>query len=221
MGRMNIIIVGCGRVGSQLAMLFSDSADEIAVIDNNPASFASLGRGFEGQRIVGVGFDEDVLIEAGIEECDVLIAVTDIDNTNLMISEVGRKLFGVPHVLARLYNPGRESAYMQLGLDYVCGTTLVAEEMYAKIVAGHSSHVDTFGDYEVLRFSIDLSGFEDGSVRVGDLESDHAIRIVVFERRDNTASSIPTVDSVLHDGDIVMACVRKDLIEDFSHYMHQ
>jgi trk system potassium uptake protein TrkA len=203
-----------------LATLFSNGTDEVAVIDNNPASFASLGRTFEGQRIVGVGFDEDVLIEAGIEECDVLIAVTDIDNTNLMISEVGRKLYGVPHVLARLYNPDRESAYLQLGLDYVCGTTLVAEEMYAKVVAGHSSHVDTFGDFEVLRFAIDLSGFEEGALRVGDLESDHEVRIVVFERGDNTASSIPTADSMLYDGDIVMACVRKDLIEEFSHYMH-
>jgi trk system potassium uptake protein TrkA len=218
---MNIIIVGCGRVGSQLATLFSDSADEIAVVDTNAASFASLGRNFEGRRIVGVGFDEDVLIEAGIEECDVLVAVTDIDNTNLMIAEVGRKLYDVPHVLTRLYNPDRESAYMQLGLDYVCGTTLVAEEMYAKVVAGHSSHVDTFGDYEVLRFSLDLSSVEGDSIRVGDLESAHEIRIVVFERKDNTDSSIPTADSMLHDGDIVMACVRKHLISGFSKYMHQ
>jgi trk system potassium uptake protein TrkA len=217
---MNIIIVGCGRVGSQLATLFSDSADGVAVIDNDPASFGSLGRNFEGRRVTGVGFDEDVLVEAGIEECDVLIAVTDHDNTNLMISEVGRKLYEVPHVLTRLYNPDRESAYMQLGLDYVCGTTLVAEEIYAKVVAGHSSHIDTFGDYEVLRFSLNLTETRGDSIRVGDLESAHEIRIVVFERKDNTASSIPTADSVLHDGDIVMACVRKDLIEDFSRYMY-
>jgi trk system potassium uptake protein TrkA len=218
---MNIIIVGCGRVGSQLAMLFSDSNNQVAVVDEDPASFASLGRTFEGRRITGVGFDEDVLLEAGIEECDVLVAVTDIDNTNLMISEVGRKLYGVPHVLARLYNPDRESAYMQLGLDYVCGTTLVAEEMYAKIVAGHSSHVDTFGDYEVLRFSLDLSDIEEDSIRVGDLESDHEIRVVVFERTESTMSSIPTAASMLYDGDIVMACVRKDLIEGFSRFMHR
>ncbi|MDR1422591.1 MAG: TrkA family potassium uptake protein [Coriobacteriales bacterium] len=232
---MNIIIVGCGRVGSQLATLFSDNSDEVTVVDTNAASFASLGRGFDGRRIVGVGFDEEVLLGAGIEECDVLVAVTDIDNTNLMIAEVGRKLYGVPHVLTRLYNPGHKNAYLQLGLDYVCGTELVAEEMYAKIVAGHSSHIDTFGDYEVLRFSLDLSEIEgdgavraavDGSahsvrsIRVGALEREHEIRIVVFERADGTASSIPNADSVLHDGDIVIACVRKDLIEDFSRYMH-
>jgi trk system potassium uptake protein TrkA len=185
----------------------------------NIDSFVSLGRNYEGRTIVGVGFDEDVLLEAGIEECDVLVAATDIDNTNLMISEVGRRLFGVPHVLARLYNPDRESAYMQLGIDYACGTTLVAEEMYSKIVAGHGSHVDTFCDFEVLRFSLDLDAEGVESVRVSELERDHEIRIIAFERKDTGQSSIPAQESVLHAGDIVLACVRVDLIDRFKHYM--
>jgi trk system potassium uptake protein TrkA len=216
---MNIIIVGCGRVGSQLAMLFSDRKDDVAIVDVNADAFASLGRTFEGRTIVGVGFDEDVLIEAGVEECDVLVAATDIDNTNLMISEVGRRLFGVPHVLARLYNPDRESAYMQLGIDYACGTTLVAEEMYSKIVAGHGNHIDTFGDFEILRFSLNLKTEGTESIRVSELERDHEIRIVAFERKDTGQSSIPTHESVLHAGDLVVACVRVNLIERFKQYM--
>jgi trk system potassium uptake protein TrkA len=216
---MNIIIVGCGRVGSQLAMLFSDRDDEVAIIDVSEESFRSLSRNFEGRTIVGVGFDEDVLLDAGVEDCDVLVAATDIDNTNLMIAEVGRKLFEVPHVLSRLYNPDRESAYMQLGLDYVCGTTLVAEEMYSKIVAGHGSHIDTFGDFEVLRFSLDLSSRNNESIQVGDIERDHEVRIIVFERKDTGQSSIPTPESMLHAGDIVLACVRVDLIDRFKHFM--
>jgi trk system potassium uptake protein TrkA len=216
---MNIIIVGCGRVGSKLAMLFSGRKDNVAVIDMDAGSFASLGRNFEGRTIVGVGFDEDVLIEAGVEECDALVAVTDIDNTNLMISEVGRKLFVVPHVLARLYNPDRENAYLQLGLDYACGTTLVAEEMYSKIVAGHGSHVDTFGNFEVLRFALDLSTDGQESIRVSELERDHEVRIIAFERKSTGQSSIPSEESVLHAGDLVLACVRVDLIDRFKRYM--
>jgi trk system potassium uptake protein TrkA len=216
---MNIIIVGCGRVGSQLATLFSNRRDEVAIIDLNPDSFVSLGRNFEGRRVVGVGFDENTLLSAGVEECDVLIAATDIDNTNLMIAEVGRRLFEVPHVLTRLYNPNRESAYLQLGIDYVCGTTLVAEEMYSKVVAGHGSHIDTFGNFEVLRFALALSSEEAESIRVSELERDHEIRIIAFERRDNGQSSIPAPESVLHAGDIVLACVRVDLIDRFKHYM--
>jgi len=217
---MNIIIVGCGRVGSQLAMLFSDRKDDVVVIDTKPETFDKLGRYFEGRTIAGVGFDEEVLIEAGIEECDVLVAATDSDNTNLMISEVGRRLYDVPHVIARLYSPGRESAYMQLGLDYVCGTTLIAEEIYSKIVSGHSSHVYSIGDYEILRFSLNLreEGLE--SIKASELEREHEIRIIAFERTETRVSSIPSQSSVLYEGDIVLACVRADLIEGLKRYMH-
>jgi trk system potassium uptake protein TrkA len=216
---MNIIVVGCGRVGSQLAVLFSQDHNNVVVVDANASSFATLGRNFEGRVVVGVGFDEDVLIEAGIEECDVIAAVTDDDNSNLMISEVARKLFDVHHVITRLYNPDRESSYMQLGLDYVCGTTLVAEEIYSKIVAQHGGHVDTFGDYEVLRFALDLSSLDADHVDVGRLEHEHEVRIIAFNRKDGTGSSIPNNDSILYDGDIVLACVHKDIMQHFLKYI--
>jgi trk system potassium uptake protein TrkA len=215
---MNIIVVGCGRVGSQLATLFSQD-NNIVVIDNNLQSFNNLGRSFEGRAIVGVGFDEEVLRDAGIEECDVLAAVTDQDNSNLMIAEVGRKLFAVPHVLTRLYNPDRESAYMQLGLDYVCGTTLVAEEMYSKIMAKHGSHVDTFGDYEVLRFALNLQDTEKNAIQVGELERDHEVRVIAFDRKDHSLSSIPTRESILYHGDIVLVCAHKELLQHLGKYM--
>jgi len=218
---MNIIIVGCGRVGSRLAALFSEGEDDVTVIDTNVAAFGSLKRDFEGRTIVGVGFDEDVLLKAGVEEADVLAAVTNVDNTNLMIAEVGRKLFGVPHVITRLYNPDRENAYLQLGIDYVCGTALEAEEMYTKIMAGHSSHVYTVGDYEILSFSLDLEEREVNSIRVSDMEREHEVRIVAFQRKDGSQSSIPTYDSVLHNGDIVVACVHKDLLEHFARFMRK
>jgi len=203
-----------------LAMLFSERKDDVVVIDFSAESFGSLSRNFEGRTIVGIGFDEDVLTEAGIQECDVLIAATNVDNTNLMISEVGRRLYEVPHVLARLYDPDRESAYIQLGLDYVCGTKLVAEEFFSKIIAGNSSHVDSFGDYEVLQFSLDLSREALDYIKVSQLERDHEVRVIVFERADTEQSSIPNEDSVLHEGDIVLVCVRTDRIEGFKHFMH-
>lgn len=215
----NIIIVGCGRVGSQLASLLSERDCNVCVIDRNAEAFANLGRNFNGATLQGVGFDEDVLVRAGIEECDVVAAVTQSDNSNLMIAEVARRIFGVPQVITRLYNPARESAYMQLGLDYVCGTSLVAEEMFSKIASGHGSHLDTFGDFEILRFSLDLTGVKKRSIRAFDLERDHGIRIIAFERRDGSSSSIPTRESVLYHGDSVIACVRHDLLSSFSRFM--
>lgn len=216
----NVIVVGCGRVGSQLANMLSDNGNNVCVVDRNPDAFSNLGRNFNGSTVQGVGFDVDVLQRAGVEECDVLAAVTQLDNANLMCAEVASRLFDVPHVIARLYNPDHERAYMQLGIDYVCGTSLVAEDVFSKVVAGHGAHVDTFGECEVLRFSLDLSSCENKrTIRVSDLERDHEVRIVAFERGDGSAPSIPTSESVLYHGDTVLACVRHDLIPLFSRYV--
>ena len=215
----NIIVIGCGRVGSQLANMLSDNGNNVCVIDRNVDAFANLGRNFNRSTIQGVGFDEETLEKAGIEECDVLAAVTQLDNTNLMCCEVASRLFGVSHVIARLYNPDHERAYMQLGIDYVCGTSLVAEDVFSKVVSGHGSHIESFGDFEVLRFSLDLKWADKPSIRVADIEREHDILIVAFERGDGSTSSIPTKDSVLHNGDLVLACVRHDLIEQFAKYI--
>ncbi len=216
----NVIVVGCGRVGSQLANMLSDNGNNVCCIDRSPDAFANLGRNFNGSTIQGVGFDEDVLIRAGVETCDVLAAVTQYDNANLMCAEVASRLFDVPHVVARLYNPDHERAYMQLGIDYVCGTSLVAEDVFSKIVVGHGSHIDTFGDFEILEFSLNLQGQENTkSIKVSDLESGHSIRIIAFERSDGSSSSIPTKDSILYAGDTVLACVRHDSIKQFSQFI--
>lgn len=212
----NVIVVGCGRVGSQLASMLSDNGDNVSVVDKNPDAFTNLGRNFNGSIITGTGFDEGTLRKAGVKDCDVVAAVTQSDNTNLMIAEVAERLFGVKHVIARLFNPDHERAYMQLGMDYVCGTSLVAEEVFSKIISGHGSHLDTFGNYEVLRFSLDLSWSDKRSIRVADIERNHDVRIIAFERSDGSANSIPSTDSVLYHGDTVLACVHHDFIEDFS-----
>ena len=153
----NVLVVGCGRVGSQLANMLSDNGNNGCCIDKNADAFANLGRNFNGSTVQGVGFDEDVLIRAGGEECDVLAAVTQLDNTNLMSAEVANHLFGVPHVIARLYTPDPERAYMQLCIDYVFGTSLVADDVFPQILSGHVSHIDSFCEFESLRFTLDLS----------------------------------------------------------------
>lgn len=216
---MNIIVVGCGRVGSQLATLFSQGDNNVVVIDVDASRFTNLGLTFEGTTLVGMGFDEDVLTQAGIHDCDVLCAATDQDNSNLMIAEVGRKLFEVPYVITRLYNPDRSNAYLQLGLDYVCGTTLVAEEMYSKVMAARGKFIEALGEYDIMRFALDLSSLKAESIVVAELERDHEIRIVAFERKDGSMSSIPTSESILYQGDTILACVRDDLLEEFSTYM--
>lgn len=216
---LNVIVVGCGRVGSRLAGMLSDNGANVSVIDVRADAFANLGRNFNGNTVQGIGYDEATLEKAGIEDCDIVAAVTQSDNANLMTAEVASRLYEVPHVIARLYNQNHERAYMQLGIDYVCGTSLVAEETFSKIVSGHRAHVESFGDYELLRFSLDLSWSGQDSVHVFEMEREHDISIVAFERKDGSSSSIPTGESVLHQGDLVLACVRHDLVDAFKKYI--
>lgn len=217
----DIIVVGCGRVGSQLATRLSQTDNNVTVIDRDIASFANLGPDFNGATIQGVGFDEDVLTEAGIKTCDAVAAVTQLDNTNLMIAEVCDKLYGVPHVVARLHDPSHERAYSQLGIDYSCGTTLVAEEIYAKLQSGHGKHVRSFGDVEIIQFTLDLRNNMRQTLRVFELERPHGVRIVAFERADGSATSIPDADSILYDGDTVLACIRSQFLPAFEKFMKE
>ena len=217
----NVIVVGCGRVGSSLATMLSSNGRNVCVIDTKADAFSALGRNFNGATLQGLGFDEGVLVRAGIEDCDVVAAVTSNDNTNLMVVEVARRIFGVEHAIARLYNTNRERAYGQLGIDYVCGTSLIAEEVFSKIMSGHGSHLDTFGQYEILRFSLNLEWTEQRAIRVSELEKSHGVRIVCFERSDGSANSIPSPTSVLYHGDTIIACVRHDLLKRFQRFIRE
>ena len=215
----NIIVVGCGRVGSRLALMLSNYENNVCVIDRDPRAFASLGRDFNGATFAGVGYDEDVLMKAGIDECDFLAAVTQSENVNLMVVEIARRLYNVPHAVARLYNTGHERAYLQLGIDYVCGTALVAEEIFSKISSGLGDHITTLGDCEVVQFALDLSQTRSDYIKVSDLESRHKIRVCAFERADGEISSIPTPSSVLYHGDTVLIALRHGMIPEIAKYM--
>ena len=215
----NIIVVGCGRVGSRLALMLSNYENNVCVIDRDPRAFASLGRDFNRATFAGVGYDEDVLMKAGIDECDFLAAVTQSDNVNLMVVEIARRLYDVPHAVARLYNTGHERAYLQLGIDYVCGTALVAEEIFSKISSGLGDHITTLGDCEVVQFALDLSQTRSDYIKVSDLESRHKIRVCAFERADGEISSIPTPSSVLYHGDTVFVALRHGMIPEIAKYM--
>lgn len=214
----NIIVVGCGRVGSRLALMLSNHDNNVCVIDKNPEAFEQLGRDFNGSTFPGVGYDEEVLIKAGIEECDFVAAVTQSDNANLMVVEIAQRLYNVPNAVARLYNSTHERAYLQLGIDYVCGTNLVAEEIFSKITSGVGDHVGTFADFELLQFALDLNQHNMKSVKVSDIEKRHNIRVCAFERADGTVSSIPTPSSILYHGDVVLAVVAHDMVSTVAKY---
>jgi len=131
---MNVLILGCGRVGSTLARQLSQAGHTVSILDLTSDAFRRLGTKFKGLRVVGTGMDQDVLKRAGIEHADAFIAVTQGDNTNIMAAQIARNVFNVPGVHARIYDPIRADAYRELGINTLCTTTLAAGLLRAALV---------------------------------------------------------------------------------------
>ena len=116
---MHVVIMGCGRVGSELAARLQAAEHSVAVIDKNPNAFRSLRYGFKGEKIQGYGFDEDAQRQAGIERADAFAAVSNGDNSNIVAARLAREKFEVPRVVARIYDPRRAEIYQRLGIPTV------------------------------------------------------------------------------------------------------
>ena len=126
---MNVVIVGCGRVGSTLAAGLDRAGHMVSIIDQDSQAFARLPDDFHGQTIVGTGIDEDVLRRAGTDSADAFAAVMTADNRNIMAAQVAKHVFNVQRVVCRIYDPLREETYRALGLETICPTTIGAEQI--------------------------------------------------------------------------------------------
>jgi len=125
---LKLMIVGCGRVGSQIAANMDRAGHEVVIVDRDPNAFSRaasrgvLTRDFKGEQVVGNGTDVDVLRRAGVEKADGFVAVTEGDNRNIMASQIARHIFKVPHVVTRIYDPERAETYEKLGVHTICPT---------------------------------------------------------------------------------------------------
>jgi trk system potassium uptake protein len=119
---VRVVIMGCGRVGILLTQELAKAGHEVTVIDKNPSAFDRLPPGFEARTIVGLGFDKDVLEEAGIKEADAFLAVSSGDNSNIVSARVAREHYHVPEVIARIYDPMRADIYERLNIPTVSTT---------------------------------------------------------------------------------------------------
>ena len=124
-----IIIIGCGRLGANLANTLSSHNGNVLIMDTTKHAFRRLSADFGGLSVVGDGVDLDALKAAQIDRADAVIAVTNDDNTNIMIAQLARDMFKVPRVIARLYDPERETVYQDLGIDTICPAVLSAKEV--------------------------------------------------------------------------------------------
>ncbi|WP_040518611.1 potassium channel family protein [Gordonia neofelifaecis] len=130
---MRVIIMGCGRVGSALAGAMSGLGHDVVVIDRDETAFRRLGQDFRGRTVCGVGFDRDVLNEAGVADCDAFAAVSSGDNSNIIAARVARETFDVERVVARIYDAKRAAVYERLGIPTVATVPWTTQRFVAAL----------------------------------------------------------------------------------------
>lgn len=213
---MRIVIAGCGRVGSDLALTLSEEGHDVSVIDSRPAVFDRLGSTFNGTTHEGLGYDVRVLRTAGIEFADAFVAATDSDNANAMAVQVAQRVFGVPKTIARLDDPAREDAYRALGVQFVPGAKLTSKVIHEQVVREEFSYHVTFsgGDVEIVDMII---GREGAGLSVTDLEVPDALRVAAVHRGQRTL--VPNDDFVLAQGDLVVAAARSGARKKILRYL--
>lgn len=201
---MKIIIVGCGRIGSGLAMKLSQGDNEIIVIDQEPLTFKHLSTGFKGKTIAGVGFDREVLLTAGIKRTDSLAAVTSNDEANALTARIASQIFGVPRVVSALHEPRKAEIYRRLGLQVFdpmsWGVNRVADLLsFAPVNVAMS-----IGNGDVDIMEIEIPALLVGR-RVGELTIPGEISVVSISR--GNRSIIPAINMVFENRDLVHLAV--------------
>ncbi|MFA4842980.1 MAG: TrkA family potassium uptake protein [Candidatus Omnitrophota bacterium] len=201
---MYIIIVGCGRVGSELANLLQKEGHNVVIIDTDQNSFKRLGSTFNGVTLVGNGFDVELLKEAGIEKADAFCVVTNGDNTNIMAAQVAKKIFNVPKVIARIYDPKRADVYKHLGLDVISGTVLFAAMLRDKIIESHfTGYLIETGELGIIEIPVNPN-FVGKKVSEINIPDEFLVATIVRKK----GAIVPGPDTKLEKSDLLMGVVK-------------
>jgi trk system potassium uptake protein TrkA len=213
---MHVVIVGCGRVGSGLAGTLEAEGHTVAVVDRNVKAFRRLPEGFAGQTVVGVGFDRDRLRDAGIERAGALAAVTNGDNSNIVVARVAREAFGVERVVARIYDARRAAIYERLGIPTVATVQWTTERVLRRILpdAHGVEWVDPSARICVVERTVPGSW---AGRRFAELELPGVARLVGIGRLGE--ASLPDPDQAAQDGDVVWVSVAGDQLDTFDAHL--
>ena len=192
--------MGCGRVGSSLATALEAAGHSVAIIDQSKDAFRRLGADFKGRTVVGVGFDRDTLLEAGIDGADAFAAVSNGDNSNILAARVARENYGVTHVVARIYDPGRAEIYQRLGIPTVATVIWASDQILRRILPGgaRSEWRDATGTVQLLEVHPHLNWY---GRPISELETATESRVAFLTRLGEAL--IPDEHTVLQDGDLV------------------
>jgi len=212
---VHIVIMGCGRVGSTLAHILEDRGNSVAVIDQNPESFRKLRSSFKGSRVTGMGFDRDVLIQAGIEEADAFAAVSSGDNSNIISARVVRESFGVERVAARIYDPRRAEVYQRLGIPTVATVRWTADQMLRRLLPEGAEPLWRDPTGKIVLAEVAFSERWLGE-KAKTIEQATGTRVAFVDRLGE--AMIPTLATVLQEGDVLHVIAHEDELDGISEH---
>jgi trk system potassium uptake protein len=197
---MKTIIMGCGRVGTQVSRLMSHEGHDVTVIDCDENIREKLGPDFRGEVVIGVGIYRDVLIRAGIEHADAFAATSDSDNVNIVAARIARTIFHVPRVVARLYDPRRAEIYRRLGLSTISSTAWGAERIREVLTHSELDARGTYGNGEVTLFTLEASAALIGRT-VNAIVIPGEITVAAITREDK--AFLPVLGTEIRSGDLI------------------
>ncbi len=207
---MKVLVVGCGKFGIRVSEYLTRKNHDVVVVDNNPDTFLALSAEFTGKTICGIGYDKDVLENAGIASVDVLISCASSDSLNAVVANIAKNIYHVPTVIARMYDPTRAKMFESMGIYTVSITRLGLENIMDFLEENKSWRViRKFGNEDVQLVKIRVPTVLEGT-RLSELTVDGKMNPVAIER--HGASLLPEKDMVCEYNDILYLSVRKDYL---------
>ena len=204
------MIVGCGRVGSELSLALLEGGHDVTIIDKNPEAFWRYPPGEGARQMVGLGFDRELLEEAGIKDADAFIAVSSGDNSNIVSARVALEHFHVPKVIARIYDPRRAEIYGRLNIPTVATTTWGIKQIQLMLLHDREEIRESLGGGEILRVRVPVPAHLIGKP-ANTLNVEGKILVAGVSR--GGTGFLPTPDSTLQAGDYLVVMMVKDGLE--------
>ena len=210
---MHVIVVGCGRVGSELAVSLEKAGHTVAVIDKDRDSFRNLPDWFSGRVVLGFGFDREHLEQAGIEEAGALAAVTSGDNSNVVTARIARETYEIPNVVARIYDPRRALIYQRLGIQTVATVAWTTDQVLRRLLPEQSvsEWTDATGSIRLVERALPAAF---AGHKLAELEERDRVRLVALSRAGQARLCGP--DLLGQEGDVLHLAVRSDAFEEFE-----
>ncbi len=213
---MKVIIIGCGRMGSGLAVKMSQKGHDVTVIDINAEAFKLLGGDFKGNTINGFGYDKDILEKAKIQMADAVVACSNSDEVNALIGRISLNMYKVPRVISRLYDPRKAEIYRTLGIQTISTVTWGIERCAEMLSYNQIDSIMSIGDNNVELVRIEVPESLVGKT-LNEVSAIGEIRVVAISR--NNRTFLPTLATVLEEHDVIYLAVMLSSIERLKHML--